>query len=277
MAPLLRKFFVLTSLVVISACSMSPTDRMKHARLIAEQANMEPISFLTEPFLIKGFGRNIIPDRPVVVYIEGDGFAWIDRYTISPDPTPLDPIGLQLAAIDRSANVIYLARPCHYVLPSEKLACRPPFWTTHRFSDTVIRSYGAILDGLILEHGTTGIHLVGFSGGGAIAVLLAAQRLDVLTVRTVAANLDHISLNQQRRVSPLNGSLDPMQFAVKLKTIPQMHFSGGADKIIPDWVARRFAAAVGTSCAQTFVARGVEHIAGWKAFWLQNFRHLPTC
>ena len=41
------------------------------------------------------------------------------------------------------------------------------------------------------ENRIKGIHLIGYSGGGAIAVLTASRREDVLSVRTIAANLDH--------------------------------------------------------------------------------------
>ena len=50
--------------------------------------------------------------QEVIVYIEGDGLSWIDRFTPSSDPTPVDPLTFKLTKLDQSPNVIYLARPC---------------------------------------------------------------------------------------------------------------------------------------------------------------------
>jgi pimeloyl-ACP methyl ester carboxylesterase len=57
--------------------------------------------------------------------------------------------------------------------------------------------------------GSTRLTLVGYSGGGTIAVLLAARRSDVAEVITVAANLDVGYWTQRDGLSPLTGSLDP--------------------------------------------------------------------
>ena len=48
----------------------------------------------------------------LIIYIEGDGMSWIDRFTISSNPTPSNPTAFRLALIDEHDNVIYLARPC---------------------------------------------------------------------------------------------------------------------------------------------------------------------
>ncbi|MDA9667740.1 hypothetical protein N9T45_02775, partial [Candidatus Pelagibacter sp.] len=53
-------------------------------------------------------------NEKVVVYIEGDGLSWIDRFTPSSDPTPKNPLAFKLAKLDQNQNVIYLARPCQY-------------------------------------------------------------------------------------------------------------------------------------------------------------------
>ena len=66
----------------------------------------------------------------LVVYIEGDGLAWINRGQISEDPTPTDPVALRLAARDDAASVLYLARPCQFVTGSEARNCAPRYWLT---------------------------------------------------------------------------------------------------------------------------------------------------
>jgi len=79
----------------------------------------------------------------------------------------------------------------------------------------------------------TKIHLVGYSGGGAIAVLIAARRKDVLTLRTIAGDLDPPSLAEYHHTTPLQGSLNPTMAIPKILNLPQQHFSGGKDKTVP--------------------------------------------
>ena len=63
------------------------------------------------------------------------------------------------------------------------------------------------------------VHLVGFSGGVAIAVMLTADREDIRSLRTIAGNLDHVSLNNFKKMSALSGSLDTMDYANRTKNL----------------------------------------------------------
>ena len=54
----------------------------------------------------------------VVVYIEGDGLSWIDRFPPSSDPTPKNPLAFKLAKLDQNQNIIYFNfLLSHLVLP----------------------------------------------------------------------------------------------------------------------------------------------------------------
>ncbi len=57
----------------------------------------------------------------MVVYIEGDGRAYVNRRTPSNDPTPGNPMALRLALADPSLRVLYLGRPCQYTRGGEPL------------------------------------------------------------------------------------------------------------------------------------------------------------
>jgi hypothetical protein len=48
----------------------------------------------------------------LTVYIEGDGFAWLSRSQASYDPSPLNPVGLELALRHPLGESAYLARTC---------------------------------------------------------------------------------------------------------------------------------------------------------------------
>ncbi len=79
---------------------------------------MKKISIPTENFILTGFvSENQALSRVLTIYIEGDGLAWISRSIISPDPIPINPIGLKLALQHTQHKVVaYLARPCQYVM-----------------------------------------------------------------------------------------------------------------------------------------------------------------
>jgi poly(3-hydroxybutyrate) depolymerase len=92
--------------------------------------------------------------------------------------------------------------------------------------------------------------MVGYSGGGNIAALLAARRHDIQSLRTVAGNLDVAWVNTLHNVTPMPNAISAMDSAVKLRTLPQIHYSGDADKTVPVDVARHFQQAVGEiACA----------------------------
>ena len=83
--------------------------------------------------------------KKLIIYVEGDGLAWIDRFTKSSDPTPSDPLAFKLALIDQNENVIYLARPCQY---EWSVNCNQDTWTSAQYSSTVLNSYKEIINSL---------------------------------------------------------------------------------------------------------------------------------
>ncbi|EKF7417556.1 TPA: hypothetical protein MXR76_002021 [Pseudomonas aeruginosa] len=80
----------------------------------------------------------------------------------------------------------YIARPCQYVRNNH---CSYKIWTDRRFSDEAVESISTALDKIKLKMGASHVELVGHSGGGAIALLLAARRYDVTSVHALAGNL----------------------------------------------------------------------------------------
>jgi len=179
----------------------------------------------------------------LTVYIEGDGFAWRTPTRPSLDPTPIDPVALRLAIAHPSAQVAYLGRACQYVGTRD---CTGNEWTDGRFSPALIAASDTALSRLKAEAGATRLILVGYSGGGAVASLLAARRSDVTRLITVAGNLDHRAWTGYHRIDALTGSLNPADATAQLADIPQIHYVGGRDAIIPpalvEGFARRFAA-----------------------------------
>jgi hypothetical protein len=247
------------------------------ARDIALTTGLRPILLHTSTFSIKGYYRFQKPGAPLTVYLEGDGLAYLNRNVPSRNPTPKNPMGLRLASLDMRENVVYLARPCQYVdLKVEKL-CNIPFWTEKRFAKEVILAIDEAIDKLASKGKIQRIHLVGYSGGGAVAALVAAHRNDIVSLRTVAGYMNHVSLNKKLGVSPLNGSLDPMRIASRLKSIPQIHYAGKQDKIIPYWVTRSFSRAVGNKNCSSVQLSNATHIKGWEKVWETAWARMPSC
>lgn len=232
----------------------------------------------TSSFPIAAWQRMTPPVHSLRVYIEGDGFAWKSRTQPSNNPTPRNPVGLMLAAADNRENVLYLARPCQFIGPPLPATCRVNVWTSERFSPAVVEAMNEALNHVVQRYPGVKLDLVGYSGGGNIAVLLAATRDDVRSLRTVAGNLDVAYVNEIHRVTPMPAALSAINSASALRRLPQVHYSGGADDTVPPAVVRRFQQAVGGRCAQVETIDGMAHGSDWPAVWPQLLaKGLPDC
>lgn len=203
--------------------------------------------------------------RHMRVFIEGDGRAWITRSSPSLDPTPTQSFLVGLSQQEPASA--YMARPCQYVA-SEK--CSIPYWTSHRFSREVLSAMSAALDTLRQRYGTESFELVGYSGGGAMALLLAGSRSDVTSVQTMAGNLAPTYWTQSRNLTPMAGSLDPQSMRDQLRNIPQRHFYGVSDQVVPPGIARHYSDSIGSSACIDLVAVEATHSSGWPSIWSQN-------
>lgn len=286
MHPTLRHTGLITMVLATSAlagCSAGPEARNGLAQDIALGGRLSARQVMAHPYLLTAYDRVNAPGQPADVYIEGDGLAWMGRSTKSPDPTPTDPVALRLAALDPAANVIYLARPCQYTKMSDRQqTCDSDDWTNARFSVPIVAAMSAALDQIRTQTKVSGFNLIGYSGGGGIAALLAAQRDDVLSLRTVAGNLDHVKFTEDHHVSAMTGSLNPRDFSYKTATIPQLHFIGGDDKIVPPDIFESFRSAAinhttGPSCIRSETVPGATHGEGWVERWPDLLKHPLDC
>lgn len=204
----------------------------------------------------------------LTVYIEGDGLAYATPGQRAMDPTPTDPLALRLALRHPGHGAVaWLARPCQYVRRSRP--CRSEYWSIARFAPEVVASTSAALDHLKRStDGATGLILVGYSGGGALAALLAEQRNDVVALVTVAANLDLAAWVHDGRLTPLSHSLDPADAAARLAHVRQVHFVGAEDRVVGERIIRSFVARLppGTPVS-IIVVPGQDHGAGWGERW----------
>jgi pimeloyl-ACP methyl ester carboxylesterase len=197
------------------------------------------------------------------VYLEGDGSPWLGRTRVALDPTPRDPLMLRLMALDPAPSV-YLGRPCYHGLAASP-GCHPWWWTHGRYGEPVVASMAAAVERLRRQGGFPEVALLGHSGGGTLAVLVAERLASVRAVLTVAPNLDPTAWARRHGYSPLAGSLDPAARAPLPSRVRVLHLFGELDRVIPPaFVSGYLAARPGTPFA---VLPGVDHAHGWQAVW----------
>jgi len=256
----------------------TPAERYALAKTLAARQHWHVKTVPSDTFSLTTYQpQNPRSGPDLRVYIEGDGFAWVNRQQPSNDPTPLNPVGLRLALQDPwSGPIAYVARPCQYQTKAT-LACKPMYWTHARFAPDVISATHQVLDQLKFNAGAQRLTLVGYSGGAAVAALLAAHRTDVQNLITVAGNLNHATWTQHHRISPLYSSLNPADAIDPLTRVHQWHFVGGQDRIMPAHLIRDF--------AQRFPASQQPHILEqpdythhccWADNWPQLIRQVPA-
>lgn len=204
----------------------------------------------------------------LVIYLEGDGRAWLGRDRLSPDPTPSDPYVLGLASRDQSSNVAYVARPCQYTPQGAEGACHPRYWSDARFAEEVVASVSGAIDTLKARANAQDVTLIGYSGGGTVAALIAARRDDIHNLVTIAAPLDLELWTKTLMLTPLTGSLDPVDAADKLGNLPQLHLFGADDDVVPPSIGRSFLNQLpeGTP-ANMHVVEGFDHYCCWQDQW----------
>jgi pimeloyl-ACP methyl ester carboxylesterase len=251
---------------LLTGCVQSGPDRDANATTIAQGGGLDALLFRGSAFDLQLYRRSSNNPGPTFVYIEGDGDAYLDPRTPSPDPTPIDPLTLRLAAIDRGPAVIYVGRPCQFAPGRNDRRCTTKNWTTGRFS----RDSVAAIDDAIerARDPQRPLVLVGYSGGGVIAALVAARRRDVSLLITLAAPLDIADWTHRMALSPLDGSDSPADQASSLARIPQIHFAGQRDRTVPVETIQSFIDKLGASARAKLIAiPDFDHRCCWLRDW----------
>ncbi len=199
----------------------------------------------------------------VHVYLEGDGLAWLPGGRIAADPTPPSSCLLPLMAMDPAPSV-YLGRPCYHGL-ARTGPCHPMLWTQARYGETVLESMAAAL-GKLTDHSACRAVLIGFSGGGTLAMLLAARMPErIAGVVTLAGNLDIEAWTRKHGYTPLDRSLNPAHLPPLPAAIFQIHVAGDRDDNIPlVSIAHEAARQRG---ARLLVLPGMAHACPDEAVW----------
>lgn len=200
-------------------------------------------------------------DDTLSIYIEGDGAAWPSRWRPPADPTPDGTLVFDMLLADPAPKRAYLARPCQYLDPQDLVDCPPESWTRDRFSDAAVAAMDAAVTALKRASGVRRLRLVGHSGGGVMAMLLAARREDVAQVITVAAPLRLSAWTTRHGLSPLSGR-DPD--TLERRWPPAVHFAGARDEVVPLDIVAEFARRSG---GRLVAMPDFDHHCCWSRDW----------
>ena len=213
----------------------------------------------TRNFTFASWQKATNPTAPYKIYIEGDGYAFNAHGRATQDPTPRSTLVRELAFGDDSPNVVYLARPCQYV---KSPICSKRHWTTARFAPEVINAEYAAVKQIT---GDNPVILIGFSGGGQVAGVIASAKpgLNVKKIITIAGNLDHLAWTQYHNLPPLNESMNLESYRKQFAKIPQIHYVGSDDEVMPPLLVHEF---VGNDDLVVEVD-GASHNEGWEEIY----------
>lgn len=264
-------------LLAVALCACSPGRRL--APELAAPAGFAEQRIDTAPFVLRAWLRDrpdTSPGRALCVYIEGDGLAWL-RSGPSIDPTPANPVGLRLALADPSTGpVLYLARPCQYVEGEDRRGCRVEDWTSERFSERAVAALNEAVSRMKLRTGAGKVALHGFSGGAAMAALIAARRDDVVFLATAAGNLDHALWTRLTGYDALAGSLNPVEASAVLREIAQLHVLAGEDRVVPPALLDEWTRRGRPKNMTRAVLPGIPHEGPFTPAWSELLRlHRP--
>jgi len=264
------KVLLLLTVLFLSSCSSLPKhgERNDLADYLAQQSGWHKEIFHTDPFALAAYTpiKNQFGEH-LTIYIEGDGYSWVSASQPSLNPTPVNPIGLKLALAHVDGNAAYIARPCQY-LDIHDSNCQRIIWTNKRFAPEVIESSNNAVETLKKRFKAKYLTIVGYSGGGAVAALLAARRRDVVRLVTIAGNLDHNAWAKHHKVNPLSGSLNPVDVRAALASIPQIHFVGMEDMIMPPKITKGFVSGLPRySETNVVVIPEYNHHCCWDKNW----------
>lgn len=255
----LFRVIVVTAVAVICGCS----NLAEQSDRFADSHKMTRTLTKGAPFLHVLYTQKMSETtRSLHVYIEGDGRPWdLGGLLPADDPTPRKPLALHMMAKDNSA-ALYLGRPCYFGL-AKQAPCSRQYWTSARYAQLVVDSMATVLNNFTTERSISKVTLIGYSGGGALAVLIASRLDAEVDVVTIAANLDTDAWARAHGYQLLTGSLNPMQ-AAQLGGIHHHHFGGDQDRNVNADIIKSFST---KHNGHYTIQHDFNHVCCWEDEW----------
>lgn len=207
------------------------------------------------------------------VYIEGDGVPFENRFMVALDPSPSNPLMLKLMEMDHTQS-LYLGRPCYFTRSHPDMAdinCTAKFWTSARYSNAVVESMTLVLHRYLEAHPAQGVTLIGHSGGGTLAMLMAARLREVDQVVTIAGNLDTDAWAKLHHYTPLKESLNPADLSANQLPRHQLHIGGDKDTNIPPELGQAVLTPMGL---EMMLIPNADHNCCWAKHWPMLLRQI---
>lgn len=195
------------------------------------------------------------------IYVEGDGTPWIHEDRVSVDPTPPNPVLLRLMHNARHPAV-YLGRPCYFGTATDS-GCNERWWTFERYSKTVVYSMCQAANDISRHVGADSVQLVGYSGGGAIVIGMKECTDRLVSLSTIAGNLDPFAWTEYHGYTPLRDKsvIDVVQSTPPTKVV-ETHWQCGADQNVPPAITDNYFAS--RPGAKRHVVDSCTHATGWR-------------
>ncbi len=265
----------------VSACLLSLSGcfgGFSSALKQAEQNGLHTQTLQTDLFNLQSFASPVQRSESVTIVFEGDGLAY--RFgKVSPDPTPQTATGLQIALAAYKTTsfnqaLVYIARPCQYVqdrISGQPHLCdNPIYWTHHRYAPYVVTQMTQAVEQVMRDYQTQKVQFVGYSGGGVMALLVAARlSQETQHVVTIASPIDLGAWVRHHDLTPLVGSLDPMDYHVILSRIPQTHVYGTQDENVPRRLSAFYEQKTKNkgNYIRFLEAESRDHQGDWPSYW----------
>lgn len=205
---------------------------------------------------------NSAPGDALRIYIEGDGLPWIREQRVSIDPTPSNPVLLRLMSADDTAAV-YLGRPCYFGTSTSQ-PCKPALWTAERYAEPIVESMCEAANRLSSRRGAVAVELIGYSGGGAIALGMRACTRHLISITTIAANLDVNAWSAYHRYTPLVLSRHLTSRHDIRPDVRETHWQCRGDRRVPPSITDAYFAAHPE--ATRVIVDNCSHEHGWERY-----------
>lgn len=260
---------LLAAMAVVGGCA-SPGQRLDQR---ARAAGLDIVQVTAGEFpSLLYLKRSATPAHasvPLTIFLESDGIPWQGGRQPSADPTTRQPVALDLL-IRSPGPAAYVTRPCYHGLRPEK--CTVEHWTGARYSAQIVESMAATVREAQRRAGATKVALVGYSGGGTLAVLIAERLDSVAMVTTIAANLDTDAWTEHHKYLPMSQSLNPA-LSDRPHSWPELHLRGANDAVVPAATTARYF--VRYPQAQQRTIEGFDHVCCWVRDW-PEISAMPT-
>ncbi|MCK5829951.1 MAG: dienelactone hydrolase family protein [Methylococcales bacterium] len=254
-------FFFISSFILFSCAT--PSERfIETANKMGFQEVIVNSDQFNHRIYINKYAQQQVDNSVIHVYLDSDGTPWENHRWITDDPSPRNHLVLRMMKQD-PVPAILLGRPC-YLGFSQSTDCHDKYWTSHRYSHQVVSSMTQVLNAWIQSNQYSNIVLIGYSGGGTLAMLMAPAIKSVDTVLTIAANLDIVDWSQLHGYSPLFGSLNPADYSLP-KDIKQFHLFGGNDNVVPKKIVKKISKK--NSQAEFVLFTEYNHHCCWDNDW----------